>query len=122
MIPYITNNRGRSIYFKSEGTQFGFDNDGVYELWAGRDLYVRVDGVATDKYSDHVFRIPNYGTVTVEADGGIDLDYYYLSGPVRLSSDYGWIKRSVIFDLDEDDKSWDLLFERAKIIGRDTYW
>ena len=94
MSPIVENHSEEDIYFKPE-TQIGdFKNDGAYKLEAGKDLYMPIDGVATSKYNDNVGKIPTGATVEITKEGGLNIDFYGLGGPIRLHPNYGWVNQS----------------------------
>ncbi|MEO1419264.1 MAG: RHS repeat-associated core domain-containing protein, partial [Bacteroidota bacterium] len=121
MNPFVVNNSGSTVYYKPEGDQNGYSNSGAYPIEADKDLYAPVDGVATKKYSDQVFKVPTNGTVTVTSEGGFDLDFYGFGGIGRMAPGIGWIDKEYITNQDEDDKSWDALFNKAAKIGLKKY-
>ena len=122
MSPIVENHSEEDIYFKPE-TQIGdFKNDGAYKLEAGKDLYMPIDGVATSKYNDNVGKIPTGATVEITKEGGLNIDFYGLGGPIRLHPNYGWVNQSWLKKQQQrGDHSWDKLFEMAGKIGRRAY-
>jgi len=128
MTPYVRNNSGATAYYKPEGNidsdgdgKPDYENSGAYPIAPNTDLYVPVDGVATKKYNDHVFKIPNGGTVLITSEGGINLDFYGFGGMGRAAPGIGWINKEYIESEDKNDRSWDALFDKAKKIGKIKY-
>ena len=124
-VVYIKNNSKHVIYFKPEEkmtiNKFEFKSNGAYPLTPGQSWNYPVDGVATKKYNDNVFKIPNTGTVIVTSEGGFNLDFYGFGGIGRAAPSIGWIDKEYISDHNKDDRGWDALFKKAKQIGHRKY-
>lgn len=133
MTPTVINNSSQTIYYKPGGKQYdangnviadenpGYENWEAYKIGPNKDLYAPVDGVATQKYSDHVFKVPTGGTVTVTSEGGFDLDFYGFGGIGRMAPGIGWINREYILGENKNDTSWNTLFGKASEIGLRKY-
>ena len=67
-LPTIHNKDTNKVYFKSEDTKYG--PDGVVE--PGGKHYKRIDGVATAKHRDSVYKVPDYGRVEVLPGGKVE--------------------------------------------------
>ena len=69
--PYVVNNSNDTIFYKPENdTGDGYRTAKAYDVGAGNDLYVQVDGVKTRAMQmDKVFKIPNGGRVTINEQG-----------------------------------------------------
>ena len=96
---------------------------------AGEKSLAQVDGIATVKYNNKVFKIPGKGpirfSVVVENNGDVtfssisSLPMIAASKIIDLISDkknhvYGWVEEDYFHSM--DDKSWDSLFSLAKTI------
>lgn len=126
--PWLVNNSGRTVYYKPEGLIGGVNqnpyvsNSGAYPVGAGLSLYSRVDGVATRKYNDSVFKVPTGADITITGDGGGDMDYYGLGWLSRGSGDVGWVGKAWLqVQQAGGDNSWNQLFQRAATIGEKAY-
>jgi RHS repeat-associated protein len=115
----VFNQSGKDAYYKPE--------DGLYGLHSkipnGHGIKIDVDGVATCKYSDQVYKIPGKGifrpTAMVDFGGDVTLNFgnldraalnfKYLTNP---NYQYGWSTREQL-----NDKYWSILFELAKLIN-----
>ena len=109
--PYIQNQSSGKIYFKPETTIGQYQNDGAYPLEAGKDLYMPVDGVATEYYSNRVMKIPDNKRITVFSGGKVSFKGSSIS---RITPIYGWIYSDAI---QSGDNSWDNLFRAACTTG-----
>lgn len=113
----IKNNSEYPVYYKPETGKTSIAN----VVPAGQSRQVLVDGIATCKYPDQVFKIPGkYGisfSVKVEKNG--DVLFYDSAGTAIKKAffdllpkyTYGWMKRDQF-----DGDSWDALFDLAQTI------
>ncbi len=73
MDPYIRNNSENTVYYKPEEATGDYEDGGAYAVEAGKDMYMRVDGVKTqDMKPDEVFKIPDYGRVEINSEGKVE--------------------------------------------------
>jgi hypothetical protein len=108
-----------NVYWKPEGNEpYGINN----VVKPGKYITGRVDGVATSKYSDAVFKIPDFGRVKVLPGGNVE---FLNPATVRASAhlaniksvlttgqryEYGWMPLSKL------DSGWEMLFRLALMI------
>lgn len=130
---YVTNNSLTTIYYKPEnaGTALPVEPNGK--------CYEPIDGVATHKYGDRVYKVITGTRVTIDEDGDVDPD---LSIPMLLPVKTPSIKSLPVGDVanfvlggwkdkewlderhKEEDTGWDALFAKAAIISppREDIW
>jgi RHS repeat-associated protein len=113
----VANLSDYDAYYKPEDGVYGLSN----KIPSGKMIFDPVDGIATSKYSDMVYKIPGKlqfrPSATIRHDGDILLSFGPLDRAAlwakQLSTPdyiYGWIGRSQI------DDSWGTLFDLAKVI------
>ena len=113
----VFNQSGKDVYYKPEDGRYGTRN----RIPNGRGIKDPVDGIATSKSSDQVFKIPGKSIARPSAlvtPGGevklnfdaidkVALSYKYWKVP---DYKYGWLS------IDELDSNWKNLFRLAEII------
>jgi hypothetical protein len=109
--PYVTNNSNSTVYYKPEGQVDGKNvnpyQSGTGSIKANTDLYSPVDGVATKKYSDAVYKVVTGVKLTVKSDGEVISE--------RSWKPDGWFKGgSYYWDRFLDDSWLDLLKHAEK--------
>jgi len=78
--PYIINNSFEPVFYLKENSD---EDPKVYILNAGGKLYEPVDFISTHKRTDAIFKIPDGGTVEVNKDGSVDLDFYMFGDAIK---------------------------------------
>jgi hypothetical protein len=130
---YVTNNSLTTIYYKpeDEGTALPVEPNGK--------CYEPIDGVATHKYGDQVYKVITGTRVTIDEDGDVDPDLsipmlFPGQRPSAISLPMGDVANFVMGGwkdkewLDkrykEGDTGWGALFDKAAIIGspREDIW
>lgn len=111
----VFNPSGKDVYHKPEDGAFGISN----KIKNGHGIKIDVDGIATSKHSDQVFKIPGkYGfspNAVVKHGGDVRLNFGTLDKAAlnyqqwrSPSYHYGWSTPNQL------DDSWKILFELAK--------
>ncbi len=110
----IANADKYKVYYKTEDGVTGV-NDYVKP---GKYIKKPIDGVATSKYTNKVFKVPDGGSVKVSLGGEVDLSMGFV-GRTKLigyqlfisrSYEYGWLPLSKL------DSNWETLFKMALLI------
>lgn len=104
---YLENNSSSIVWYKPE------NGSEIYPLEGYSVLYEPIDGVATTKYKNAVIKIPTGSAVTITKEGGAEIHWYGFGEISRLFG-YGWIDEC-------PDENWKPLFQKAKLIGKNTY-
>ena len=119
--PTVVNTDSYDVYYQPEGGRYGIDET-VGVVKPGYAHYSRIDGVATSKYPDAVFKVPNWGRVKVLPGGDVVfLNPNTVSGMAHRANilsavltgqayEYGWMPLSKL------DSGWAELFRMALII------
>jgi hypothetical protein len=113
----VYNGSDHDIYYKPENGIYGLNN----KIPPGKILCESVDGIATSKYSNMVFKIPGKAglqpSAAVRQSGDVFLDFGPFDSGALLWKEfrdpnyiYGWIHPHQI------DDSWGMLFNLARII------
>jgi len=109
----VVNLDDHKVYYKPEEGVAGIKD------YVSPNKYIKnpVDGVATSKYTNQVFKIPDGGRVKILLGGDVNLtmgawDRIKLTGYQIIKSNYkyGWMS------LNQLDKNWETLFKMAHII------
>lgn len=109
-IAYITNNSNRSVYYKEENSH------NVKVVKPNSISYEPLDGVATHKYCDKVFKVFTGATVVIDENGDVDPDYYGVGNLLNYIVG-GWKGKTWNEKLNKNgDQSWNNLFEVSKTI------
>ncbi|HEX7317273.1 MAG TPA: hypothetical protein VF297_25470 [Pyrinomonadaceae bacterium] len=122
---FVMNNSRTTIYVKPE------EGGGALPVGPGGLWREPIDGVATHKYKDRVYKVVSGTRVTIDEDGDVDPD---LSIPIVLSARPVTVGQMPVGDLanfvaggwkdqkwleerhEEKDTGWDALFAKAAII------
>jgi RHS repeat-associated protein len=100
----IVNADQYKVYYKPEDGVYGTKN----YVSPGKYIKYPIDGVATSKYTNMVFKIPDGGRVKVLLGGDVKFtNGYGLYDILRLTNKAGWLPLSKL------DNSWDMLFKLA---------
>ena len=106
----VVNNSDHIAYYKPEDGVCGI-GDCIIEPHKG--INVKVDGVATHRYSDRVYKIPGKwflnpeSTINFDGDVFVDINGFVSCGLNIYGYKYGWMT------INELDDSWRTLFEAA---------
>jgi len=135
MTPYVINNSSKTVYYKPEGEiqNPGYKNDGAYPITTNTDLYAPVDGVATHRYNNAIYKVVTGTHIEIELNGEVDqfswdgkLNTYIKSMPALD----GWIMykgryykhgKPLIKGDALNDGTWEKLYEKAKITSGIKY-
>jgi len=122
----IEDNKQPTVDNKSDSRAYVLIDDNVhYRIDAippGGKYYNKIDGVATCLYSEFVFKVPDfgpfYGTVVIEENCDVDLDFYGL-GPILQGTGTraGWKDVTNFNNWDLTRNGWQKLFDAAKLIN-----
>ena len=114
----VFNNSDKPVYYKPESGGYGLNN----KISPGKGIHGYVDGLATSRNSELVFKVPGkygvYPDAIVKSSGDIDLYFSPLDRAVLHIKNvqtggtyrYGWLR------LKDLDSHWKKLFDLAKII------
>jgi len=100
--PFVTNNSNAAVYYKPEDNDANPYQSGTGYIKPGTDLYSPVDGVATKKYNNAVFKVVTGTKLTVLKDGEV-------SAPRSWKPDGWFVGGSKYWDWFLDDSWLDLL-------------
>ena len=115
----VVNNDKYKVYYKPEDGSYGTKN---YVL-PNKYIKVPVDGVATSKTRDFVFKVPEWGRIKVLPGGDVEfLNPTMVNFSAHLANirsnfvygvnyTYGWMSQNQL-----SDSSWDMLFLLARLI------
>jgi hypothetical protein len=98
------------VYYKPEDGVYGTKN----YVSTGKYITKPIDGVATSKYTDMVFKIPDGGRVYVKLGG--DVKFTNGSGvydALKLVNRAGWKNAQYFIDKGAYYNQWDMLFKLA---------
>jgi len=118
-VPYLTNNSGSDAFVKPEekvDSGPGATSDaGPSLVKDGESVYGLVDGVATSKYNNRVYKISNFNRVEVTKGGNVSVtDYAGVSSFGMQGASGGWRDMSSF-------GNWQPLMNKASSIGRKGY-
>jgi hypothetical protein len=114
----VANMDSYKVYYKPEDGVYGIKNS----VDPGKYITQRIDGVATSKYTDAVFKVPDFSRVKVLPGGNVE---FLNPLTTRVSGnianhisvwrtgqvyEYGWMPLSKL------DSSWEMLFRLALMI------
>jgi hypothetical protein len=107
-----------NVYYKPEDGVYGINN----VVKPGKYITNPVDGVATSKYTDMVYKIPDGGKVKVLLGGDVRLTNPFTTQIKASANDlykclrYGETYKFAWMSLNELDSSWEMLFKLSLII------
>jgi hypothetical protein len=113
----VFNQSGKDVYYKPEDGVYGVSN----KIKTGHGIKIDVDGIATSKYTNQVFKIPGkYGfspNALVKNGGDVQLNFSTLDKAAlnyqlwrNSNYHYGWST------LNQLDGNWKVLFDLARLI------
>ena len=118
----IINEDEYRVYYKPEGRKRALNE--FVEPGSYLDKKFKIDGVATSKHTDQVFKVPDGSRVKVYRGGDVEFEVHGAWNNTKLwgaevatekswiayEYKYGWLYRENL------DKYWDKLFDAAKLI------
>ena len=109
------------VYYRSEDGVSGTRN----YVKSGNYIKNPVDGVATSRYSDQVYKVPNGGRVYVNKGGNVKLsmrtiDRSLLSAKQFIDPSYqfGWVNKSYFQNINAYDQGWKYLYRIAPLLRK----
>lgn len=107
---YINNKSSKTIYYKPE------EGNEALPVPPKSVSYEPLDGVATHKNCNMVYKVFTGATVEIDEKGNVDPDYYGVGDLVNYFAG-GWNGQKWLEGLHEKgDYKWDALFETSKNI------
>jgi len=112
----VANESGQDVYYKPEEGGYGLNN----KIPSGKGITIDVDGIATSRYQDQVFKIPGksflrpYATVMMGGDVNLKFNIFDKSA-IQIRSmttgyQYGWMNQQQL------DPSWSKLIQYSRYI------
>ena len=126
--PSIRNKSSETVYFKPETNIGDYENGGSYPLEAGKDLYMKIDGVAAPHLrKNQVFKVPDGSRVTI-SNTTISYQSDNIKSKAAMMIKGGWkgnlwhsfrttgiyINGNISYPIRKEDHSWDALYSKSK--------
>ena len=96
MNPYLQNNSENTVFYKPEGNIGDYKDAEAYAVGAGKDMYMRIDGVKTENMKpNEIFKVPDGGRVIIDNNQNISYTnplrsiLNYIPDPRDLSHNLG---------------------------------
>jgi len=112
----LSNSDHSKVFYRNENGVAGMNN----QLRHGEYITDPIDGVATSKFKNLIFKVPDGGTVKVTLGGEVNLNMDIAArtklGAYKLLKpdyQYGWLDRNYFRSINALDDNWNFLFRAA---------